>query len=192
MKKTLFFICIVFCFLTLKAQNKKDTVYYEFKSLYSGGDTGYFKTYFLNDSLQVRQFFFGHSFDKSSIIGEDVDTFVVYKNEWKKIFKGIIYPFLSVSDFVKHKSTIEYLKNEGPWKYRYRYTPVTKLKIDNELIFVYDRDVIDSTGRIKTNDTRIYFSFQHGLIGYLNLNENMVMKSFLKKLKMQLRKRITV
>jgi hypothetical protein len=107
------------------------------------------------------------------------------------LFTKLFHLHLLVAQQIRYYNFLA-MKKEGPWKYRYRYTPVTKLKIDNELIFVYDRDVIDSTGRIKTNDTRIYFSFQHGLIGYLNLNENMVMKSFLKKLKMQLRKRITV
>ena len=70
-----------------------------------------------------------------------------------------------------------------------RYTPVEKLKVSEEEIFVYERDVINEADKVKSNETRIYFSFKYGIIGYLNLNENMIMKFFTNKLKMKLRER---
>ena len=174
----------------LKAQNaKNETIVYEYQSLYSGGDSSYIKSYFLNDSLQVRQVFFGHSFDISSIKEQSLDTFVIYKKEWKKILNGKKYLFLSMKDFSSKHSTIEYLRNAGAWNYRYKFTPVKKMKVDGEQIFVYDRDVIDYKNKVKSRDSRVYFSFKYGIVGYLNLNENMVMKRFLNKLKMELRER---
>ena len=192
MKKLTLLILSLLVINFLKAQRKikSDTTALEYFSLFSGGDSSYIQTYFINDSLQVRQVFFGHSFDVRNITGGSIDTFIIYKNNWKKIFNGISYPFLSLKDFTTKHETIEYLKT-GWRNYRYRYTPVEKLKINGEEILVYNRDVIDEANKVQSNNTRIYFSFKYGVIGYLNLNENMVMKPFINKLKMKLRERKT-
>ncbi len=188
MKYLIFFAIVLGCIHPLYAQKKSitDTTVYEYVNFFSNGDTSFFKLYFLNDRMLVRKEYYGHAWDTSSITESSIDTFIVSKNKWKKIFNGKTYPFLSESDFTNKKVVKEYIRSESPPGVYCLYTPVKKVKVGNDMIYVYDMDVVHFKAKLYS-DTRVYFSFKYGVVGYINYTSQMLIKNFVGNLDMELR-----
>ena len=126
MKYIIFFIIALSCIHPLYAQERPiiDTAVYEYVNLFSKEDTSFFKSYFLNDSLLVRKEYYGKAWDAKSLTASGRDTFIVGKSNWKKIFNGKSYSFLSVNDFTNKKALKEYTRSQSSL-YSYNvYTPV--------------------------------------------------------------------
>ena len=189
MKHLIFFFIALSGIHTLYAQKKSitDTTVYEYVNLFSKGDTGFIKLYFLNDSLLVRKEYYGKAWDPTSITESGIDTFIINKSKWKKVFNGKPYSFLSESDFANKKVVKEYTRNQSPPNAYNLYTPVKKVKVDNDVIYVYDMDVVHGKAKLYS-DTRIYFSLKYGIVGYISYSSEMLIKKFVGKIKMELRK----
>jgi hypothetical protein len=134
----------------------------------------------------VRREYYGRSLDINGIFLAAIDTFIVYKDHWNKVFDGKRYPFLSIKAFDKKQQTIELIRSESPPGLRNRYTPVKKIKAGNDVIYVYDKAALIGKHPYY-DDTRIYFSFKYGIIGYVNSTVEMLLKQFYGKVKMELR-----
>lgn len=188
MKYLIFLAIVLSCIHPLYAQKKSitDTTVYEYVNLFSKEDTSFFRSYFLNDSLLVRKEYYGKAWDVNSITESSVDTFIVSKNKWKKVFNGKPYSFLSGSDFANKKVVKEYTRNQSPPNAYNLYIPVKKVKVGNDLIYVYDMDVVHGKAKLYS-DTRVYFSLKYGIVGYISYSSQMLIKKFVGKLKMELR-----
>ena len=189
MKHLIFFFITLSCTHTLYARKNSitDTTVYEYRNLFSNGDTSFFKSYFLNDSLLVRKEYYGKVWDATSITASGTDTFIVSKSKWKKVFNGNVYSFLSESDFAKKQVVKEYTRIQNPPNTYNLYTPVKKVKAGNDVIYVYDMDVVHGKA-ILYSDTRVYFSLKYGIIGYISSGSEMLIKKFAGKIIMELRK----
>ena len=189
MKHFIFFVIALSCFYSLYAQKKSitDTAIYEYVNLFSKEDTSFFKSYFLNDRLLVRKEYYGKTWDATSITESSIDTFIVSKQKWDKVFNGKPYPFLSAIDFANKKVVKEYTRSQSPPNSYNLYTPVGKVNVGNDVIYVYGLDVVHGKAKLYS-DTRVYFSLKYGIVGYISYSGQMLIKKFVGKLKMELRK----
>ena len=174
------------CYPTF-SQNRVDTVKYEYVDMYSNGYTKYAKVFFINDTVMVVTNFFGKKFEPESIEEVGIDTFIVGNNKWKKMYEGKTYNFFSIDSFEAKKQTTEYSKSNSPSRLINVYTPVEKLRLGSDNVYVYDLTAM--RGGVKFyDDTRIYFSYHYGIVGYINYDNKMLMNQFVGKVKMRIRK----
>lgn len=186
MKKYVVFLLLQFANSKIMSQSKTDTIFYNYVSLFSKKDTGYIKIYYLNNKILVRNEYYGWRIDSNSIEKLTTDTFIVSKESWKKIFNGKVYRFFALTDFKKKKITIENVRRDGRKNISNHYKPVKRIIVDNEEIYIYDLDVMQGKFTIY-QDTRIYFSFKYGVVGYINYDSQMFIQKFAGKIKIEFR-----
>lgn len=161
---------------------------YEYLNQSKSDDTTFFTILYLNDSIEVRKEFFGKNWNAKSFQSPiAIDTFIVKKERWMKIFNGISYPFLSPNDVKAGSTIVEFTRGEKPPNTYNLYRPVKTIEIDQEPIVVYDMDVMYGHGLKLYDNTRVYFSPFYGIVGYINLDERILLKRFAGKLNMELR-----
>ena len=190
MKAFFIFLLTSFFILNTYSQEKSDTSIYEFIDEWPQRDTSFIKTYTLKDNMIVREEYFGHSFDLSSITLVTMDTFVVYKDRWEKFYNGRLYPYFSLAAFTEKIVLVEKGKWDEKKDVSCKYNPVDKQIVNGDLILAYDMDVYYGK-YAKYTGARIYFSFKYGIVGYLNMSQpvQMILKPFKGSLKMEYRPR---
>jgi hypothetical protein len=163
-------LCIV-CFLLLysnimmaqkqSSNNKADT--FRFKSVGYVADTFYLTREKLKKNVIKQTAYYGLS--DNSNLSKSLDTFVIGKTAWRKLYKNDTIPFLSVKDFEANKKTNEYIDVENKEHFYYEYEPIKKFNIEKKSFYLYRVKPMSGKGKVEGlgGDVRyIVFDFTVG------------------------------
>ncbi len=145
-------ICMIFVLLlggiSLKAQNiicKVDTL--RFKSVGPIVDTFYLTREKLKGNVYRQVKYYG--FSDNSNLTTVIDTFIISKNEWKKLYKSDTIPFLSVKDFLAKNKTYEYIDTVNKEFLYYEYEPVKRIRVSKKNFYLYKVKPMSGKGMVE-------------------------------------------
>lgn len=150
------------CFLLLSSKalvaqkqpsNKTDTL--RFKSIGHVADTFYLTREKLNKNVFKQTVYYGLS--DNSNVSTSVDTFVIGKSGWKKIYNNDEIPFLSVKDFIANKKCYEYLDREKKELFYKEYEPVKAIKLQRKTFYLYRVKPMSGKGMVESLGDDIYY-----------------------------------
>jgi hypothetical protein len=150
-------------------------------NLWDRGDTTYVTFEYLNDSVLLSKKYFGKSFNISSILISEVDTFLISDNSWSNFSDKIVIPVYSKDKFDNNQITRKVIYNARlSDSLYYEYIPFKKISLNSEIIYAYDINIVrKSTKAILYNDTRQYFSYKNGIVGWLNTEQEFIHENYL-------------
>lgn len=158
------------CFLLLSSKNliaqkqlssKADTL--RFKSVGYIADTFYLTREKIKKNVIKQTAYYGLS--DNSNLSTSIDTFLIGKTAWKKLYKNDTLPFLSVKDFTAKKKTKEYINAENKEHFYYEYEPVKKFNVQKKNLYLYRVKPMSGKGMVEglgDNVRYIVFDFTIG------------------------------
>jgi hypothetical protein len=159
-----------------KTNNLADT--FRYKSTIISSDTLYSINRKIRESTY--QIITMYGFKDDTDISSSVDTFVVGKSEWGKIYNNQTIPFLSINKFANSKKIYEYLDREKKDRFYLEYSPIKKFSIDQKDLYLYMVRPMSGQGLVESLGETVYyiaFDFDKGLV-YLNRSEIKVLEGY--------------
>ena len=161
------FVCsVLFAGKTVMGQDKLvivDTL--RFISIGSISDTLYQTRQKIKSNIYKVITFYGLNDNRN--LNSTIDTFIVGKEVWKKLYNNDTLPFLSIKSFTAKKKVNEYLSSESKDAFYYEYEPIKKFSVKKREFYLYRVKPMSGKGMVEGlgDDIRyVIFDFSIGEI----------------------------